>query len=118
METIMEVEEIPDLEEVTQVDVNAGDIKSKMTGALANWDLVKKKNPPEKPKQSLKVESKISTASNSGDWRSEIKKRERAKQQEKLNAMPLGMPDYREPEKLQVVDWREKLKKEAADDNP
>ena len=37
---------------------------------------------------------------------------------EKLNAMPLGMPDYREPEKLQVVDWREKLKKEAADDNP
>ena len=30
--------------------------------------------------------------------------------------MPLGMPDYREPEKLQIVDWREKLKKE--DDNP
>ena len=28
------------------------------------------------------------------------------------------MPDYREPEKLQIVDWREKLKKEAADDNP
>ena len=120
METIMEVEEIPDLEEVSppEVDINAGDIKSKMTGALADWALVKKKNPPEKPKQNLKVESKISTASSTGDWRSEIKKRERAKQQEKLNAMPLGMPDYREPEKLQVVDWREKLKKEAADDNP
>ena len=75
METIMEVEEIPDLEEVSppEVDINAGDIKSKMTGALADWALVKKKNPPEKPKQSLKVESKISTASNSGDWRSEIK---------------------------------------------
>ena len=120
METIMEVEEIPDLEEMTktEVDINAGDIKSKMTGALADWALVKKKNPSEKPKQTLKVESKISVASSSGDWRSEIKKRERAKQQEKLNAMPLGMPDYREPEKLQVVDWREKLKKEAADDNP
>ena len=120
METIMEVEEIPDLEDVTkpELDANAGDIKNKMTGALADWALVKKKNPSEKPKQNPKVESKISTASSNGDWRSEIKKRERAKQQEKLNAMPLGMPDYREPEKLQVVDWREKLKKEAADDNP
>ena len=29
------------------------------------------------------------------DWREEKKKRDRAKQQEKLNAMPQGMPDYR-----------------------
>ena len=50
----------------------------------------------------LQVETKIATAGSGSDWRSEIKKRERAKQQEKLNAMPLGMPDYREPEKGQV----------------
>ena len=31
------------------------------------------------------------------DWRSEVKKKDRAKQQEKLNAMPQGMPDYRCP---------------------
>ena len=120
METIMEVDEIPDLEECKKLeaDISGGDIKTKMTGAIAGLQLVKKKAPTDKPKQPMKVESKISSGGTSGDWRSEIKKRERAKQQEKLNAMPLGMPDYREPEKLQVVDWREKLKKEAADDNP
>ena len=120
METIMEVDETPDLEECkkAELDITGGDIKTKMTGAIAGLQLVKKKAPTDKPKQPMKVESKISSGGTSGDWRSEIKKRERAKQQEKLNAMPLGMPDYREPEKLQVVDWREKLKKEAADDNP
>ena len=121
METIMEVEEIPDLEECKKADADpGGDIKTKMTGAIAGLQLVKKKAPVDKPKPPV-LDAKLSCAgggSGGGDWRSEIKKRERAKQQEKLNAMPLGMPDYREPEKLQIVDWREKLKKEAADDNP
>ena len=119
METIMEVDEMPDHDDLKKAeDPGAGDIKSKMTGAIAGLQLVKKKAPTDKPKAPMKVDSKISAGGSSGDWRSEIKKRERAKQQEKLNAMPLGMPDYREPEKLQIVDWREKLKKEAADDNP
>ena len=115
METIMEVDEIPDLEDVKKTEDPAGDIKSKMTGAIAGLQLVKKKAPEKAP---MKNDSKVSAGGASGDWRSEIKKRERAKQQEKLNAMPLGMPDYREPEKPQIVDWREKLKKEAENDNP
>ena len=115
METIMEVDEIPDLEDVKKTEDPAGDIKSKMTGAIAGLQLVKKKAPEKAP---MKNDSKVSAGGAAGDWRSEIKKRERAKQQEKLNAMPLGMPDYREPEKPQIVDWREKLKKEAENDNP
>ena len=35
------------------------------------------------------------SAGGAADWRSEVKKKDRAKQQEKLNAMPQGMPDYR-----------------------
>ena len=86
---------MPDLEECKKAeDPGAGDIKSKMTGAIAGLQLVKKKAHTDKAP--VKVEAKITTGSSgSGDWRSEIKKRERAKQQEKLNAMPLGMPDYR-----------------------
>ena len=45
-----------------------------------------------------------------GDWRLEIKKREKAKMQEKMNAMKIGMPDYREPEKAKQLNWRDNLK--------
>merc|ERR1719186_2498902 len=119
MATIMEVDEIPELEEVKKAekeDPSAGDIKSKMTGAIAGMAIVKKKNPIEKPP--AKVEAKVTPVGGASDWRSEIKKRERAKQQEKLNAMPLGMPDYREPEKGQVFDWRAKLRDEEKDNDP
>ena len=82
METIMEVDEIPDLEDVKKTeDPAAGDIKARMTGAIAGLQLVKKKAPEKAP---MKIDSKISAGGAAGDWRSEIKKRERAKQQEKV----------------------------------
>ena len=73
------------------------DIKTKMTGAIASMATVKKAKPLEKPAPNPEP-PKLGGAMPSGgaaDWRSEVKKRDRAKQQEKLNAMPQGMPDYR-----------------------
>jgi len=125
-ETIMEVDELPELEEVKKPEIDeqfSGDIKSKMTGAIAGMSVVKrethkKKALPDKNPTGKVEATKVSTSVGASDWRSEIKKRERAKQQEKLNAMPLGMPDYREPEKGQVFDWRAKLKEDEKDENP
>ena len=56
----MEVEEMPDLEECKKAeDPGAGDIKSKMTGAIAGLQLVKKKAHTDKAP--VKVEAKITT---------------------------------------------------------
>jgi len=124
METIMEVDELPELEEVKKPvdDQFSGNIKTKMTGAIAGMAVVKrethKKKPPEETPSTKMEATKVTTAVGATDWRSEIKKRERAKQQEKLNAMPLGMPDYREPEKGTVFDWRAKLKDDEKNNDP
>lgn len=94
----MEVEEVEPLpEKPPETPVPAGDIKTKMTGAIASMATVKKAKPLEKPAPNPEP-PKLGGAMPSGgaaDWRSEVKKRDRAKQQEKLNAMPQGMPDYR-----------------------
>ena len=95
----MEVEEepVPEKPPETPETPQTGDIKSKMTGAIASMATVKKAKPLEKPAPNPEP-PKLGGAMPSGgaaDWRSEVKKRDRAKQQEKLNAMPQGMPDYR-----------------------
>ena len=95
----MEVEEehVPEKLPETPETPQTGDIKSKMTGAIASMATVKKAKPLEKPAPKPEP-AKLGGATPSAgaaDWRSEVKKRDRAKQQEKLNAMPQGMPDYR-----------------------
>ena len=100
---ITEVEEEPVPEKPPETPLPAGDIKSKMTGAIASMATVKKAKPLEKPAPKPEP-PKLGGAMPSGgaaDWRSEVKKRDRAKQQEKLNAMPQGMPDYRFAYKMQ-----------------
>ena len=95
---IMKVEEEPVPEKPLETPVPAGDIKTKMTGAIASMATVKKAKPLEKPApkpDAPKLGGAMPSGGGTADWRSEVKKRDRAKQQEKLNAMPQGMPDYR-----------------------
>jgi hypothetical protein len=130
---IREEEEIRRLEKEKEKEDAVGNIRTKMTGTIAELTLVerKKKTTSDKPSTDKKsggshpAETKPAAAptraaapAGGGDWRAEIKKREREKLQEKMNAMKIGMPDYREPEKLQVIDWRDTLQAQAEENNP
>ena len=125
-----ELEEVPlpakieiFVEKVEPEVKDVGNIRSKMRGTIADLVLVdRKKGKTEKSgginEQPKPPPTKSSGVTGGGDWRLEIKKRERAKQQEQLNAMKIGMPDYREPEKAKVDDWRDKLKEHEEANNP
>ncbi len=54
---------------------------------------------------------KMSTSAATVDWRQELKNKERAKQRQQLNESAIGTPDYAEPPKPKVLNWREDLKK-------
>ena len=45
------------------------------------------------------------------DWRQELKNKERAKQKQALSESTIGTPDYAEPAKPKVLNWREDMKK-------
>ena len=106
---IMKVEEEPVPEKPPETPVPAGDIKTKMTGAIASMATVKKAKPLEKPApkpDAPKLGGAMPSGGGTADWRSEVKKRDRAKQQEKLNAMPQGMPDYRFAKIKKPIPWK------------
>jgi len=119
---------IPDLEFVEKKEEEeermesaeelVGSIRSKMRGNIAGFEVVSSiKKKPKVNEPGPKAVEKTAGAS-SGDWRLEIKKREKAKMQEKMNAMKIGMPDYREPEKAKQLNWRDNLKQAEEDANP
>ena len=104
-----QVEEEPVPEKPPETPVPAGDIKTKMTGAIASMATVKKAKPLEKPApkpDAPKLGGAMPSGGGTADWRSEVKKRDRAKQQEKLNAMPQGMPDYRFAKREKPIPWK------------
>ena len=106
---IIKVEEEPVPEKPPETPVPAGDIKTKMTGAIASMATVKKAKPLEKPApkpDAPKLGGAMPSGGGTADWRSEVKKRDRAKQQEKLNAMPQGMPDYRFAKIENPIPWK------------
>ena len=132
---VREEEEVKRKEKEKEKEEAVGNIRTKMTGTIAELALVerKKKTVPDKPaaekksvagnppvdnKKAAAAPTPASAPSGGGDWRAEIKKREREKLQEKMNAMKIGMPDYREPEKLQIIDWRDTLQAQAEESNP
>lgn len=139
---IQEEEEARRKEKEKEKEEAVGNIRTKMTGTIAELALVERKkgrtatadkpsaaaaaaekkgtvgNRPADPKQLVAPTPAASGGGGGGDWRAELKKREREKLQEKMNAMKIGMPDYREPEKLQVVDWRDTLQAQAESSNP
>ena len=134
-----EEEGLPELEEVPVVDKpeapvaeqeeekekGLGGIISKMKGDIASMEIVvtkRKQDKKSETKPNIPDISKRGSQKAAGvgglDWRLEIKKREHAKQQKELNAMPLGMPEYAEPEKMKVNDWRDALKEQEEANNP
>jgi hypothetical protein len=57
-----------------------------------------------------KLNNKGHTSAAPFDWRQELKNKEKAKQQEMMKETCIGTPDYAEPPKPKVLNWRDDLK--------